>query len=91
MNYTQLKEFLSDSPFIYADVTTKELEKIPCAMYATEFNGIKYIGTNMEINVLQKKQIVPTEEELLAAAELLAQKTASEESNAVVEEPITEV
>jgi hypothetical protein len=80
MNYTQLKEFLSSAEFIYADVTEEELATVPCAIYLTEFDGIRYIGTNLELEDLVEKQILPTEEEL-AISEAIEEP--------VVEEPIT--
>jgi hypothetical protein len=66
MNYTKLKEFLSDSNFIYADVTEKELETVPCAIYFTEFDGVKYIGASIEVEALSEKLMEPTQEEELA-------------------------
>lgn len=79
MNYTELKKLLPNSIHIYQDITQEELDSVPCAIYLTYVGDAVYIGTEMPIEDFADREIIPTEEELVA-------ETLSDDS--VVEEPV---
>jgi hypothetical protein len=61
----QWEQYLPSSQFIYEGVTSEELSSIAQDHSFTEVNGIKAIGTGVEIPELAAKQyVIPVVEQL---------------------------
>ena len=59
MQYFDAKRALPTSAYLYAKVTTEELEALVGSFYTTTVEGVTILGTDLPVEDLADKELVP--------------------------------
>jgi hypothetical protein len=71
VDYTNIKEYLPASNFIYQAITPEEVQLAEGSIYLTEINGIRYLGTNSVIEELADKLLVAPQDAVIEEEEVV--------------------